>query len=401
MGYKSVWFGLCCILFAYYIYTPLPEAIEEPWKVMVVDAGIKLTSMTAILFENIGLMKYEELFLMLITLDYTEAISDENVTVTDTTFGGISVRLYLPKNKSERQKPAVIYVHGGAFVLGSCKQTAYDSLNRWTANKLGAVVVGVDYRSPPRYQFPVSLEDVVSVVKFFLKDDIVVKYGVDPTRVCITGDSSGGSLAAKATQLLQNDPDFKIKIKAQALIYPCLQVFDTSTPSHQDNEQGPILSRDLAIRLAHLYLANDKALHQAMSVNQHMPQESRHLFKYVNWSILLPDKFKKNHVYTEPIFRRLNPSYPELMDSKLSPLVANDSELQNLPLTYIATCQYDILRDDGLLYVTRLQNLGVQVTHDHLEDGFHGALSLMTSPVYLRLGMKIKDKYISWLEKNL
>lgn len=48
MGYKSVWFGLCCILFAYFIYTPLPEDIEEPWKVMVVDAGIKLTSMTVI-----------------------------------------------------------------------------------------------------------------------------------------------------------------------------------------------------------------------------------------------------------------------------------------------------------------------------------------------------------------
>lgn len=200
---------------------------------------------------------------------------------------------------------------------------------------------------------------------------------------------------------LQNDPDFKIKIKAQALIYPFLQVFDTLTPSHQDYEQGPILSRDLAIRLAHLYLTNDKALLQAMSINQHMPQESRHLFKYVNWSILLPAKFKKNHVYTEPIFRRLNPPYPELMDSRVSPLIANDSELRNLPLTYIATCEYDILRDDGLLYVTRLRNLGVQVTHDHLEDGFHGALSLMASPLYLRLGMKIKDKYIRWLEENL
>lgn len=74
------------------------------------------------MFENIGLMKYEELFLMLITLDYTEPISDENVTVTDTAFGGISVRLYLPKRKSEGQRPAVIFVHGGAFVLGSCSK---------------------------------------------------------------------------------------------------------------------------------------------------------------------------------------------------------------------------------------------------------------------------------------
>ncbi|XP_062034481.1 arylacetamide deacetylase-like 2 [Lepus europaeus] len=401
MGCKSLCFGVSCVLFAYYIYTPLPENIEEPWKVMVADAVIKMASITALLFETIGVMKYEELLLMLLSLDYTKPISDENVTVTDTAFGDIPVRLYLPKRKSERQRPAVIFLHGGAFVLGSCKQTPYDSLSRRTANKLDAVVVGVDFRLAPQYQFPVLLEDVVSVVKFFLQDNIVEKYGVDPTRICLTGDSSGAVLATKATQLIQSDPECKIKIKAQALIYPFLQMLDISMPSHQDYQQGPILSRDVAVRLGSLYVTTDKALPQAMRVNQHMPEESRHLFKYVNWSTLLPEKFRKNHVYTEPILGRLNPSYPALTDSRLSPLIDEDSQLRKLPLTYIVTCQHDILRDDGLIYVTRLQNVGVQVTHVHLENGFHGALSLMALPLYLDLGIKIQDKYISWLEENL
>ncbi|XP_062934333.1 arylacetamide deacetylase-like 2 [Cynocephalus volans] len=401
MGYKTLCFGLSCIIYAYYISAPMPENLQEPWKVGVLDALIKMTSVTAILFENIGLIRHEEFFFTLMKVDFTKPVSDENITVTDTTFMDIPVRLYLPKWKSKRQRPAIIFLHGGAFVLGSCKQTPYDILNRCTAKKLDAVVVGVDYRLSPQYQFPIPFEDTISVVKFFLQDEILAKYGVDPTRICISGDSSGGSLAASVTQLLRNDPEFKNKIKAQALIYPGLQGADTFVPSHQEYERGPILSRDMMIKLGCLYLTKDKDLPQAMKKNQHMPQGSRHLFKFVNWSILLPEKYRKNHVYTEPILGNLNSSYPELLDSRISPLLVDDSQLQNLPLTYIVTCEHDVLRDDALMYVTRLQNVGVKVAHDHMEDGIHGALSFMSSPFYLKLGIRIKNKYMNWLEENL
>nr|XP_020742185.1 arylacetamide deacetylase-like 2 [Odocoileus virginianus texanus] len=401
MGYKILCFGLICILFAFYVYTPVPENVEEPWKLRIMDAATKATSLMSTILEKIGLKRFDELFSILITLDYTQPISDENVTVMDTTFNDIPVRLYLPKKKRESQRPAVIFIHGGAFVLGSYKQTPLDLLNRWTANQVDAVVVSVDPRLAPQYPFPVTHEDVASVAKFFLQDKILAKYGVDPSRVCISGDSSGGTLAAGVTQLIQNDREFKNKLKAQALIYPGLQLIDLSLPSHQEFEHGPLLSKKLAIRLASLYLTQDKALPQAMMKNQHMPHGSMHLFQLVNWSTFLPEKYKKNHVYTEPILGRLNPSYSILLDSRLSPLAVNDSRLQNLPLTYILTCQYDILRDDGLMYVSRLRKVGVKVSHDHMEDGVHGALSFMTWPMYLQLGIRIKDKYINWLEENL
>ncbi|XP_053077271.1 arylacetamide deacetylase-like 2 isoform X2 [Acinonyx jubatus] len=387
MGFKTLCFGLTLILFAYYIYTPLPENIEEPWK--------------ATLLENMGLIRYAEFFSMLLKLDHTVLISDENITVMDTKFTDIPVCLYLPKKKSESQRRAVIFIHGGAFVMGSCRQTAYDFLNRWTANKLGAVVVGIDYRLAPQYQFPVPLEDVISVVRFFLQDNILAKYGVDPSRICISGDSSGGTLAAKVTQLVQNDPEFKNKIKAQVLIYPGLQVVDVLMPSYRQNEHGPILSRDMAIKMGCLYLTKDKALPQAVRENQHMPHGSRHLFKLVNWSTLLPEKYRRNHIYTEPIIGKLNSSYPVLLGSRLSPLLVTDSQLEKLPLTYIITCEHDILRDDGLVYVSRLRNAAVNVSHDHIEDGIHGALFFMTTPFYLRVGIRISDKYINWLEENL
>ena len=57
-------------------------------------------------------------------------------------------------------------------------------------------------RLAPQYPFPVPYEDVVSVVKYFLQDKILAKYGVDPNRICISGDSSGGTLAAGVAQLV-------------------------------------------------------------------------------------------------------------------------------------------------------------------------------------------------------
>ncbi|CAO2613045.1 Arylacetamide deacetylase-like 2 [Lemmus lemmus] len=221
--------------------------------------------------------------------------------------------------------------------------SAYDDMNRWTANKLDAVVVGI----------------------------------------------------------LQNDPEFKDRIKAQALIYPGLQVLDTFLPSHREYEHGPVVSREMIIKLASLYLTEDKTLLQALLRNEHMPLESRDLFKFVNWSDFLPEKYKKNHVYREPILGKLNATYPALVDSRVSPLLANDSQLQSLPLTYVVTCEHDLIRDDSLIYITRLRSAGVQVTHDHIEEGIHGALSFTGPPVFLHLGLRIRDKYISWLEENL
>ncbi|XP_006868060.1 PREDICTED: arylacetamide deacetylase-like 2-like [Chrysochloris asiatica] len=401
VGFKVFCFTLLCIFFASQIYTPLPDNIEESWKVMALDASAKTCIFTALFLENIGVMRFEEFISMIFMMDYTLPLSDEHITVTDTTFTDIPVRLYLPKRKSETLRRAIIYIHGGGFCFGSFKQRPYDFLNRWTANRLDAVVVAVDYRLAPQHHFPVQLEDGIAAIKFFLQDKILRKYRVDPNRVCISGDSSGGTLTAAITQEMQNHPEIKHKIKIQALLYPALQVIDSQLPSHLENEHGVVLTRDIAIKLVSLYFTKDEALPQAMKKNQHMPLESRHLFKLVNWSTLLPEKYRKDHIYKEPILGRSNYSLPGLTDNRALPLLANDSLLQNLPSTYIITCQHDILRDDGLMYVTRLRNAGVPVTHDHIEDGIHGALSYMTSPFYLHLGLRIRDMYISWLDKNL
>ncbi|XP_048201994.1 arylacetamide deacetylase-like 2 [Perognathus longimembris pacificus] len=400
MGYKALCLGLSCILLAYHVYRPIPEGIEEPWKVQILDASVKMLSLLALLVENVGIMKFEELYVTLSSMTSIRPSSDENTTVIDTDLGDIPVRLYLPTRTSGDRRPAVIYLHGGAFVMGSSRLSVYDFLNRDTASVVGAVVVSVDYRLAPQHQFPVPLEDCLSAVKFFLQDRVLREFGVDPARVCVAGDSSGGLLAAQVVQALKSDPEFADKIKAQALIYPGLQLLDTLTPSYVEYQHGPILPRDVLIKLVCLYVTKDQALPRAMLKNQHLPRSSHHLLKFINWSVFLPEKYKKNHVYTEPVTGMLNASYFSLVLPTL-PLLANDSVLQSLPLTYVLTCQHDLLRDDGLIFVTRLRNAGARVAHEHLEDGVHGALAFTLFPFRLQIGHRIKDKYIHWLKENL
>lgn len=198
---------------------------------------------------------------------------------------------------------------------------------------------------------------------------------------------------------LIGDPDIKIKFKTQSLIYPALQTLDMDLPSYQENSHFPGLSKSLMVRFWSEYFTTNRSLENAMLFNQHVPVESSHLFQFVNWSSLLPEKFKKGHIYNSPTHgtSELAKKYPGFLDVRAAPLLADDSKLRSLPSTYVITCQYDVLRDDGIMYVTRLRNAGVRVIHNHIEDGFHAAL---TYPGF-KIKYRIENQYMSWLSENL
>nr|XP_026263974.1 arylacetamide deacetylase [Urocitellus parryii] len=395
MGRRSWCLLLLGVLVAYCIYTPLPENIEEP---MPINTPLKaLAHLATFLVEFLGFDFFKPMMIFL----EVPPTSHKNVIVTDTKFNNTPVRVYVPRRKSDTLRRSVFYIHGGGWVLGSAAFISYDLLSERTADRLNAVVVSTNYRLAPKYHFPVQFEDVYDALKWFLRKNILEEYGVDPGRIAVSGDSAGGNLAAAVAQQLLDDPDVKIRLKIQSLIYPALQTLDVETPSYQDNAHMPVLPKSLAIRFYSNYITSDSALRKAMMSNQHVPVEAAPLFKLVNWSSLLPERFLKGHVYKAPTFgsSELARKHPGFLDVRVAPLLAADSKLRDLPLTYLVTCQYDVVRDDGLMYVRRLRDAGVPVTHNHLEDGFHGILSfpVLSFKIYYRL----VDEYIGWLDENL
>ncbi|XP_067851068.1 arylacetamide deacetylase isoform X3 [Heptranchias perlo] len=344
-----------------------------------------------------------EVMMVLTAAETVAPASDENVTVMDTTFNKVPVRVYVPSSRNLGLRRAVVYVHGGGWCIGSAKMQPYDVLSRKSAAELNAVIVSVEYRLAPEHHFPDQFNDVYTVVKYFLQHDVLAQYLVDPGRVAVSGDSAGGNLAAAVAQQIQEDPEVQGEIKIQALIYPALQTIDFNTPSYQQNANMPILPKSLMLRFWSEYFSRDKSLLRNMMSDSHMTLESRRLSDLVNWSVLLPQKFRKSYRYVLP--GRENSDFsakvPGIFDPRAAPLLAGDEKLKALPWAYIVTCEYDVLRDDGAMYVMRLEKAGVRVTHEHYEDGFHGAMMFITWPTDFAIGQKMMSRYIDWLQKNL
>ncbi|XP_061575462.1 arylacetamide deacetylase isoform X2 [Cololabis saira] len=338
-------------------------------------------------------------------------VSDEHVKVTEEKFDGVEVVLYQPKLQEGNNdlRRAVIYLHGGGWCLGSSRMSPYDLLARKMVTELDAVVLSVEYRLAPAHHFPVPYEDVHRVVKHFFQKRVLAQYSVDPGRVAVSGDSAGGNLAAAVSQQLQKEPGQPVTFKAQALIYPVLQALDLNTPSYQQNQDMPLLPRTLMVRFWSEYFTTDKALFRAMMANTHNSPESSTLLKFVNWSAFLPETFHSKYNYSAPVVAHgtrgdaggMGEPSQSFADPRASPLLVPDADLRSLPKAYILTCEYDVLRDDGIMYATRLRAAGVEVTHEHYDTGFHGAVMFTVWPTDFLIARRMTNNYVKWLKENL
>jgi acetyl esterase len=199
--------------------------------------------------------------------------------------------------------PVVMYFHGGGWVLGD--RHTHDRLTRELAVAADAAVVFVDYTRSPEARFPQAIEEAYAATAWVAANG--KSLGVDGSRLAVAGDSAGGNMAT-VTALLARERGGPA-INCQVLFYP---VTDASfeTASYRQFAAGPWLLRD-----------------------------AMHWF----WDHYCPDEAK----------RRLPTA---------SPLRASDEQLRGLPPTFLATAEFDVLRDEGEAYAARLASAGTRVT---------------------------------------
>ncbi|GFG87478.1 alpha/beta hydrolase [Mycolicibacter algericus] len=126
---------------------------------------------------------------------------------------GGSVRVYRPPHRPAAPAPALLWIHGGGYVIGTAAQD--DRLCRRFSDELGITVASVDYRLAPQHPYPAALEDCWAGLLL-----LAGLAGVDPTRVAIGGASAGGGLAAALAQLAADRGDAQPVL--QLLVYPML-----------------------------------------------------------------------------------------------------------------------------------------------------------------------------------
>ncbi|XP_028290260.1 neutral cholesterol ester hydrolase 1-like [Gouania willdenowi] len=392
---------------AYYVYLPLPSGVSEPWKLMLLDALFRGFMQAGNMAQALGFCHHVHLLNRMVSfVEDVQPLSSAATLVTDSLLGGVNTRVFVPKG-GRKLKRGVIYFHGGGWALGSARMRSYDLLCRKMSEELDAVVMSVDYRLAPEAVFPDQYDDVLVAARAFLSADVLQRYGIDPERTCVSGDSAGGNLAAAVAQTLGSDHSLKHKFKVQALIYPVLQALDFNTASYQQNRVVPILYRRTMAHFWLLYLGADLSLEPVLLSNNHSsldePGIDAGARSKLSWSALVPPEHRKHF---QPVVRQTGTpgvveAVPALMDVRAAPLLADAQVLTRTPKAYVMTCEFDVLRDDGMMYVRRLRESGVAVTNDHYEDGFHGCMVFANLPMMSSVGRRSMNGYIRWLDHNL
>ncbi len=144
--------------------------------------------------------------------------------------------------------PVLIYLHGGGWSIGSAASHA--KLARQLCVGAAALVVNVDYRLAPEYPFPVPLDDCIAAVRW--ARDNVRRYGGDPERLAIGGDSAGANLSAAVVNALGS----AIAWRAVLLIYGAFDLpasrrnYDRYAP-----EEDPVLPKHAMDLMLAAYLS--------------------------------------------------------------------------------------------------------------------------------------------------
>lgn len=254
--------------------------------------------------------------------------------VTDVDANGVRLRIYRPNDR--RDKGALVYFHGGGWVIGSID--THDDVCRKLAMLLDHVVISVDYRLAPEHPFPAPLDDCISATRWVHAHALDI--GIDSDRIAVGGDSAGGNLAAVVANLRP------VPLCFQMLIYPVTDA-RRGSDSYRDNATGYRLTANGMKWFCDHYLSGSEGSQD---------------------------------------------------DPRVSPLMADVPTLSAAPPALVITAEYDPLRDEGEAYARRLLDAGVACTltrycgqihgffsMSHLCDDGHGALQQAAATTRLAL----------------
>lgn len=241
-----------------------------------------------------------------------------------TRHGPMPATLYRPPEGAPA-RGVYVNAHGGGFVMGT--PIGDDPLCRYLAEHAGVFVVNVDYALAPARRFPAPCEQVHDALTW------AAAPGREwaGARLCVGGQSAGGSLAAAASRLALRSGGPEIAL--QVLHYPPL---DLVTP------------------------AAEKPAPPGMQV------------------VIRPwmgEVF--NTAYIPDVSRRTDPL--------ASPAWGNNADdLAGIAPALVITCEYDRLRAEAVTYAGKLKEAGALVEYYDIRGVDHGYDLMSGEPELVR-----------------
>ncbi|GAA4591053.1 acetyl esterase [Actinoplanes octamycinicus] len=240
----------------------------------------------------------------------------EPVEVAGGPAGRVRVRIVRP-GQARGELPAILYAHGGGWVAGDFG--THGRLAGELAGQARAAVVFVEFSRAPEARYPIAVEELYATLEWVAVHGAA--HRLDPCRIAVAGDSTGGNLAAAVAILAKQRSG--PALAAQALLTP---VTDAAfgTDSYHQFAEGYGLRRDTMPWL---------------------------------WDQYLPD-------------------VPLRAEITASPLRATAEQLAGLPPALVVVAEADVLRDEGEAYAAKLRAAGVPVTAVRYQGAVHDFLAL-------------------------
>ncbi len=208
--------------------------------------------------------------------------------------------------------PALVFYHGGGFVIGSVATHA--GFCAELSHALDLPVISVDYRLAPEHCWPAAPDDAEAAARWIASSPDAL--GRNVTGLVLAGDSAGGTLTV-VTAMALRDRSAAVPVIAQFPIYPAVDL-QTEYRSQQLFGEGFLLTNDGMKWFGDAYRADI----------QHM---------------------------------------------RASPL---QGEMHGLPPALVLTAGLDPLRDQGRAYAGRLIEAGVPVIFREAVGNIHGFITL-------------------------
>lgn len=252
--------------------------------------------------------------------------------------GEVPVSVLRPRDQVSGA-PVVYWCHGGGMFMGD-RATGAAQFCEWV-ERLGVVVVSVEYRLAPEHPDPAPIEDCYAGLVWTAEN--AAGFSADASSLVVGGASAGGGLAA-GLALLARDRGGPA-IAGQLLVYPMLD---------DRNDTGSALQ------------------FEGVGVWDRVSNRT-------GWDALLGDRRGTADVspYAAP---------------------ARAQDLSGLPPAYLDVASTETFRDEDVAYATALWRAGVQAELHVWPGGFHGFDGFVPDA---DLSRRARAARVAWLQRLL
>lgn len=169
------------------------RSAKKYWAARTLEEGISLTKLM------LPRINYDD---TIAQLPHRHFVDDVDVS------GEVECEIVTYSSKISRVKhfalgKLIIYLPGGAFVLGSHR--THRKATMFLARSMGCTVLVVNYRKAPEAAYPEPVEDALMAYLYAIN---TMQYAADD--IIIMGDSAGGTVAALTTQAINSAAQTKL-----------------------------------------------------------------------------------------------------------------------------------------------------------------------------------------------